>query len=139
MNKRLVPKLKEIQEKQGCVSREAAEKLSSEYSLPVCEVYGATTFYSFLSTKPLGQYVIKVCKSLPCDLKGYGKILDAIKKKLNIDVGGTTVDKKFSLVLVNCIGACDAAPAIMINEEVYGNLTPERVMDILESKMDKAR
>lgn len=132
MKKRLIPRLKEIQNRCGCVLQDEIEKLSSECGISVGELYGTATFYSFLSTKPLGKNIIKVCKSLPCDLKEYGKILEAIKKKLNIDIGGTTPDRKFSLLLTNCIGACDTAPAIMINEKIYGNLTPEKVVKILE-------
>lgn len=133
MKKRLIPRLKEIQNRCGCVSQDEIEKLSSECGLPAAEIYGAATFYSFLSPRPLGKNIIRVCKSLPCDLRDYGSVLEAIKKRLNIDIGGTTPDRKFSLLLTNCIGACDMAPAIMINEKIYGSLTSQKVIDILDN------
>jgi NADH:ubiquinone oxidoreductase subunit E len=100
-------------------------------NLSVSDVYGVSTFYSFLSTKPLGANAIRVCKSLPCYLQGSEMILQSIEDSLGIKPGEVTPDKKFSLELANCIGACDKAPAMLINYDVHGNLTPRKISKIL--------
>jgi NADH-quinone oxidoreductase subunit E len=98
----------------------------------VNEVYGVASFYSFLSTKPLGRNVIRVCKSLPCYLKNSEMIIGAVAKELGIAPGETTVDRRFSFELTNCIGQCDKAPAMLIDGDVYGDLTPEKIAGILK-------
>ena len=90
------------------------------------EVYGVASFYSFLPVKPLGENIIKVCQTIVCDMKGKDEILATIKNKLSISPGETTADGKFSLMVVNCIGQCDNAPAILINDKPYVNLTSEK-------------
>lgn len=132
-SKGLLPKFKKLQKEQGFISEDDFKNLSNEFGITVGEAYSSATFYSFLSTKPLGKNIIRICKDLPCELKDYRGVLDAIKNKLGIDIGETTKDKKFSLALTNCIGACDAAPAMMINEKIYGNLTPQKVRQIIDS------
>ena len=96
------------------------------------EVYSVATFYSMRTLEKQGKFVIRVCVSLPCYLKGSREILEAIKKELNIEEYQTTADKKFTIKPVSCLGLCDIAPAIMINKEVYGNLTPQKVRDIIQ-------
>lgn len=131
--KGLIPEFKKLQKEQGFISEGDFKNLSVEYGITLGEAYSSATYYSFLSTKPLGKNTIRICKDLPCELKGYKAVLDAIKNKLGIEIGETTKDKKFSLVVTNCIGACDAAPAIMINEKIYGNLTPQKAVQIIDS------
>jgi len=123
--------LKEAQDKHGYLSREILAELAESLNLSLSDVYGVASFYSFLFTKPLGRNVIKVCKSLPCYLKNSQIIMDYIEKEIGIRPGETTSDGKFSFELTNCIGACDKAPAMMINQDVYGDLTPEKVSQIL--------
>jgi NADH:ubiquinone oxidoreductase subunit E len=101
-------------------------------NLTVSDVYGVSTFYSFLSTRPAGKNVIRVCKSLPCFLQGSEMILKSIEDSIEIKPGEVTRDKKFSLELANCIGACDRAPAMLVNDEVHGNLTPRKIAKILK-------
>ena len=132
-SKELIPKFKKLQKEQGHIAEENFKEISVEFGITVGEAYSSATFYSFLSTKPLGKNIIRICKDLPCDLKDYKEVLDAIKNKLGIDIGKTTKDKKFSLVLTSCIGACDSAPSMMINDTIYGNLTPEKVLKILKN------
>ncbi len=108
-------------------------ELASSLGIPLSEVYGVATFYSFLSTKPLGRNVIMACKSLPCFLKNSELIISSIKDRIGIKPGETTPDGKFSFQLTNCIGACDKAPAIMINSDVYGDLTPDKIARILQT------
>ncbi len=124
--------LKKAQEDFGYVTEEAIADIARSLDVSVSDVYGVTTFYSFLSKKPLGKYVIRICQSLPCYLKDSPMIIKCIMDELGIKPGETTPDGKFSLQLTNCIGACDKAPAMLINDEVYGDLTPARISQILE-------
>jgi len=123
--------LEEAQDKHGYLSRELLAELAESLGLSVSDVYGVASFYSFLLTKPLGRNVIRVCKSLPCYLKNSQIVIDYIEKEIGIRPGGTTADGRFSFELTNCIGACDKAPAMMINQDVYGDLTPEKISQIL--------
>jgi len=125
--------LKEAQSKFGCVPEEFIAEVAQSLNISQSEVYGVATFYSFLSTKPLGRNVIRVCKSLPCYLKNSLMIIESVEKELGIKPGKTTPDSKFSFELTNCIGACDKAPAMLINSDVHGNLTPEKISQILKS------
>jgi len=128
----LILKLKEAQSRFGYISREVITTLAESFSLPVNEVYGIASFYSFLSIKPLGRNIIRVCKSLPCYLKNGEMIIDSVAKELGIKPGETTQDGRFSFELTNCIGRCDGAPAMMINQDAHTDLTPEKIADILK-------
>jgi NADH-quinone oxidoreductase E subunit len=125
--------LKEAQGRAGHLSREILEELATSNGVSVSDLYGVATFYSFLSTRALGRNVIRICKSLPCFLDGSDMIIKAVEQEIGIKPGETTPDGKFSFELTNCIGACDRSPAMMINSEVYGDLTPEKISGILES------
>ena len=124
--------LEQVQNSYGCISSKAILELSKSLNMTVSDIYGIATFYSFLSVKPQGTYIIRVCKSLPCFLKNYELIVKTIQKEIGIGPGETTGDGKFSLQLTNCIGACDQAPAMMINNDLHVNLTPDRITDILK-------
>jgi NADH-quinone oxidoreductase subunit E len=125
--------IKDEQEKSGHVSEGAMAGIAQTLQLPIGDVYGVTTFYSFLSTKPLGRHVIRICKSVPCFLQDGVMMAAAIEKELGISPGETTSDERFTFELTNCIGACDQAPAMLIDDEVYGDLTPEKIGEILKS------
>ena len=107
------------------------EDIAKSLDMPLSEVYGVATFYSFLSVKPQGKYVIRVCKSLPCFYKNSAMIIAAVEKELGIKPGEITPDSKFSLETTNCIGGCDNPPAMMINDEIHNGLTPEKVINII--------
>jgi NADH:ubiquinone oxidoreductase subunit E len=128
----LLPMLKKAQERSKHISSRFMDNAASSLGLSVSDVYGVSTFYSFLTTRPLGANVIRVCKSLPCFLRGSEMILKTIEDSLGIKPGEVTPDKKFSLELANCIGACDRAPAMLINHNVHGNLTPRKISKILK-------
>ena len=115
----------------GYIPDHALTGLASELGIPVVDVYAAATFYRALLLKPLGKHIVKVCKSVPCYLKHNRPVIDAIERELGIAPGHTSDDGLFSLELVNCIGACDKAPAMMIDDDVFGDLTPEKVTEIL--------
>jgi len=128
----LLSLVKEAQHRYGYLSEKLVTELAKSLDIPVGEVYGVGSFYSFLSTKPLGKNVIRICKSMPCYLKNCQAILETVESELGIKPGGTTKDGKFSLQLINCIGACDQAPAMMINDKLYVNLTPRKIIRILK-------
>ena len=129
----LVVLLAKAQSKFGYLTGELLIEIAKSLDLSVSDVYGVTTFYSFLSTRPLGRNVIRVCKSLPCFLKNYQTIIESVAREIGIKPGETTPDGKFSLQFTNCIGACDKAPAMMINHYVYTDLTPSKISQILRS------
>ena len=124
--------LKEAQNRFGYVPEETIGELAKSLDIPISDVYGVASFYSFLSTKPLGRNVIKICKSLPCYLKHCHTVVESVKKQIGIKPGETTTDGKFSFQLTNCIGACDNAPAMMINNDVHVDLTPSKIAQILQ-------
>ena len=124
--------LEEAQSKFGYLSESLITDLAESLDISISEVYGVATFYSFLSAKPLGRNVIRICKSTPCFLKDYKIIIDAIENEIGIKPGETTNDGRFTFELTNCIGACDRAPAMMINDDIHVDLTPEKVTQILK-------
>ncbi len=127
----LIPCLHAVQEKCGRLSEETTSFLAEGLKLPRVEVYSTASFYSMFTFEATGKYVIRVCESLPCYLKGSKQILETLSAELNIKPGETTEDKKFTIESVSCLGLCDKAPAMMINDEIYGNLTPEKVKEII--------
>ena len=127
----LLVALQEAQNKSGCVPAELMSELAKSLDLPVNDVYGVATFYSFLSTKPLGRNVIRICKSLPCYLKSCQTIIESVEREIGIKPGETTPDGRFSFQLTNCIGLCDRAPAMLINNDAHVDLTPSKISQIL--------
>ena len=125
--------LKKVQSDLGYIPTEFITDTAQSLNIPISEVYGVATFYSFLSTKPLGRNVIRICKSLPCYIEDSRIIVESIADRLGIKPGETTADGRFSFELTNCIGACDKAPAMMINGDVHGNLTPGKISQILKT------
>ena len=117
----------------GYVPEEFITELAQSLNVSVSEVYGVVTFYSFLSAKPMGRNVIRICKSLPCYLKSSKMIIESIADELGIKPGETTPDGRFSFQLTNCIGACDRAPAMLINNDIHTDLTPEKIPQVLKS------
>lgn len=133
----IISALHEVQDTYGYISSTAQKYLSKELNVPMSEIYGIITFYSRFSLVPKGKYNIQVCMGTACYVKGSEKVLNRFKEKLGIKEGETTSDGKFSIESVRCIGACGLAPAIVINEEVYGNMDEKKVDELIEkySKM----
>jgi NADH:ubiquinone oxidoreductase subunit E len=129
----LMPILQGIVEKHNYLSDEAMVEVAKTLDISAAEVYGTASFYTFLDTKVRGKYVIRVCKTITCSMKGKGEIIQTIEDMLKIRPGETTPDRMFSLLETNCIGWCHKAPAILINEMPYTELTPEKVVEILKS------
>jgi NADH:ubiquinone oxidoreductase subunit E len=128
----LMPILQGIIEKEQYLSTTAMKEVAKVLDISASEVYGSASFYSFLDTKPKGKYVIRVCKSIICDLKEKNSILKQIESLLKIKVGETTHDMKFSLLETNCTGWCHKGPAMLINNEVHTELTTDKIHKILD-------
>ena len=129
----LIVLLKKAQSEFGYVPEQDMVEIAKSSNIPLSEVYGVASFYSFLTTKQGGRNIIRICRSLPCHLKNSAIIIESIQAKLGIKPGETTPDGKFSLEFTNCIGACDDAPAMIINSDVHVNLTPGKIAQILGS------
>ena len=131
--------LSETQKEYGYIPIEVQEIISKELNIPVSDIYGVVTFYSFFSLKPKGRYVIGVCLGTACYVKGSQNILDKFSELLKIKPGQTSEDGLFTLDALRCIGACGIAPAISINGKVYPKVTLSQVQQIIDEyrKKDK--
>ncbi len=128
----LVMILSEIQSKFGYVSLDVQQLVSDETGIPVSEIYGVVTFYSFFSLSPKGKYVIGICLGTACYVKGSQQIIDKFSTILGIKPGETTEDGMFTLDALRCIGACALAPAVRINDKVYSQMKVSDVEKIVE-------
>jgi len=133
----LMPILQKAQEIFGYLPIELQNHIAETLEIPLTDVYGVATFYSQFSLTPKGEYHVGVCMGTACYVRGAQKILDEFSKILDVKVGGTTNDGKFTLEATRCLGACGLAPVIMINDEVYGRLVPEDVHAIIDKYRDK--
>jgi NADH:ubiquinone oxidoreductase subunit E len=127
----LLPILQDIVVRDHYLSDAMMVEVARELEMSAADVFGTATFYSFLDTQPLGKYVIRICKTISCSMKGKNEILSTMEEILKIKLGETTADKKFSLLETNCIGWCHKAPAMLINDTPYTELTPKKVTEIL--------
>ena len=123
--------LKQEQAKSGYLSADFMHSVAKSFSVPVNEVYGIASFYSFLPVKPVGRHVVRICRSLPCHLKEGELIIAALEKEMGIKPGHTTADGRFTFEMTNCIGLCDKAPAMLINSDAHVDLTPGKIRSIL--------
>jgi len=133
----LMPILQEIVQNHNYLTDEAMVEVARELDISAAEVYGTASFYTFLDTQVKGKYVIRVCKTITCSMKGKSDIIQTLEDMLKIKVGETTADKQFSLIETNCIGWCHKAPAILINEMPYTELSTEKVSEIIKDYMQK--
>lgn len=133
----LMPILQKSQEIYGYLPVEVQAIISKQTGISMSEIYGVVTFYSQFTLNPKGKYNVSVCMGTACYVKGAAAVLDRVKTKLGIDVGGITSDGKFSLEATRCIGACGLAPVMTINDEVHGRLVPDEVDKILAAYDNK--
>lgn len=131
--------LSETQKEYGYIPLEVQEVISKELNIPVSDIYGVVTFYSFFSLKPKGRYVIGVCLGTACYVKGGQNILDKFAELLKIKPGQTSEDGLFTLDALRCIGACGIAPAISINGKVYPKVTLAQVQSIIDEYREKSK
>ena len=128
----LINILHEAQGMYGYLPESMQRVIARKLNIPASKVYGVVTFYSFFTMTPKGKHPISVCLGTACYVRGSEKLLDEIKRTLNIEVGETTPDGKFSLDCLRCVGACGLAPVVTIGEQVYGRLQPQDIKKILE-------
>ncbi|MBE0460453.1 MAG: NADH-quinone oxidoreductase subunit NuoE [Candidatus Aminicenantes bacterium] len=127
----ILPVLRLVKEELGFIDHEAEKFTAALFDVHPIRVREIVTFYSMLNQSQLGKYHIQVCSNLSCSIMGAQTLIEYLSQKLGIKPGGTTKDKKFTLSTVECLGACEKAPCMMINFEYYGNLTREKIDDIL--------
>lgn len=128
----LLPLLEKIQKKHGYLSEEELKRLSKRLGIHLSEVFGVASFYSSLELKARGKNIIRICNGPPCYLNGSLDLIKFVAKELKIKSGQTTKDKSFYLEIGSCIGCCDKAPAMMINDKVYTNLTKKKIKNLLK-------
>lgn len=128
----LIPLLQEAQEIFGYLPGEIMQQIAKELHLPFSKVYGVATFYAQFHLKPRGRHIIRVCTGTACHVRGADRLLESIREALGLAGEGTTEDLRYTLETVACLGACGLAPAMMINEDTYGRLTPAKAVEVLK-------
>lgn len=135
----LIPILSEINHELGYIPVEAFQEVQKQLNAEEAHTYvtqgqlfGLASFYDMLSTKPRGRHVIKFCENAPCHVVGGKPVWDTLCEKLNLTNGETTLDKKWTLVTTSCLGLCSVGPVVLIDDDMYGNVTPDQIDDILE-------
>lgn len=128
----VIEALKIVQRQRGWVSDDGVEAIAGYLQMSAAEVDSVATFYNLIFRKPVGRHVILLCDSISCYVMGYKKLQDALQHKLKIGFGETTADDRFTLLPNCCLGCCDHAPALMIGEDLYHDVTPEALDEILK-------
>ncbi len=128
----LINVLHEAQHEFGYLPAEVQDVVAHNLKVSVAHVYGVVTFYTYFTTIPKGEFPISVCTGTACYVRGAEKVLEEFKKELNIKVGETTPDGKFSINCLRCVGACGLAPVVLVGERVYGRVSPDGVKNILD-------
>lgn len=128
----LIPLLQEVQTIYGYLPENALRDISNFVKVPLSRVYGVATFYNQFRLMPLGENIIRVCRGTACHVKNSANILFALEAELGVMAGHTTRDKKFTLEVVNCIGACSIAPVILVNDDYHGRISVKDIPKILK-------
>ncbi len=129
----LIPILQSVQRKYHHISDFAMQTIADMLGIHPVEVYSVVTFYAFLKPEYQGRFVIRLCRTISCDLAGKERVAKQLENDLGVKFGETTPDGRFSLEWANCIGMCDQGPAMLVNDQVFTQVTPEKVHDILEA------
>lgn len=132
----LINVLHQVQSKLGYLPAEVQEVIAKELKMSVAKVYGVVTFYSFFTMLPQGEHPISICMGTACYVRGAEQVLTEFKRQLNIEVGQTSPDGKFSLSSLRCVGACGLAPVVTVGEKVYGRVSPQQVSKIIAEYED---
>lgn len=128
----LISLLQDVQSVDGYISRRAVEHITEKTGIPSSRIMGVASFYAGFRLNPVGKYRVMVCKGTACHVNGAERVADTVSRVLGIDEGDVTADGLFSWEEVACLGCCSIAPAMMINDKAYGNLTPDKVIKIIE-------
>jgi len=129
----LIPVLKETQDIYGYLPKNVQHRIAEGLNLSSSQVYGVVSFYAFFTTIPRGKYVIRLCMGTACYVKGSKQILDHLQRELEVEVGGITRDRRFSLEAVRCLGACGLAPVMVIGHDTFGMIDPGKAIQIVKS------
>lgn len=132
----LINVLHKTQEHFGYLPAEIQEAVAQELKMSIAKVYGVVTFYSFFTMLPKGKHPISICTGTACYVRGADKVLQEFKRQLDLEVGETTKDGKFSLSCLRCVGACGLAPVVLVGDKTYGRVSPDGVKEILEQYKD---
>jgi NADH-quinone oxidoreductase subunit E len=127
----VIPLLQKLQDRYGYLPREAVLEVARRTGLPASRFYGVATFYAQFHLRPRGRHTIRCCRGTACHVRGSKELLDAIKRELDVEEGGTTKDLRFTLESVACLGTCFLAPVIMVDNDYYGRLIPKKLKSIL--------
>jgi NADH-quinone oxidoreductase subunit E len=130
----IIPILQQVQQVFGYLPEEAMAQVAEFVNVPESSIYGIATFYAQFKFTPVGRNIIKVCRGTGCYVKGAPRLLDEIEARLGIKDGETTPDMEYTLETVACFGSCALAPVVVVNDRVYGNVTVEKVREILNLK-----
>jgi len=133
VSENLLVALQQAQREFGYLPPALMAELAGSLDVPVNEVYGVASFYSFLNVRPPGRNVIRICRSVPCYLKENQAIIETVEREIGIKPGETSPDSRFSFELANCIGLCDRAPAMLVNSDFHVDLTPSKMLQVLQS------
>jgi NADH:ubiquinone oxidoreductase subunit E len=128
----LIPALEECQGITGYLPVELQEYIARRLNVPAATVYGVVTFYSFFSMVPKGRHTVKVCMGTACYVRGVSEVLNRVQSEFKLKVGKISEDKRFSLELVRCLGACGLAPVVVVGSDTHGGVSPDRVVEILD-------
>lgn len=131
----LLEKLHNIQDTYGYIPEGEIDKLANVFDKPRAKIYGVVRFYSMFYTEPTGKYIIRICDSLSCHINQSEDIVETITDYLGIENGETTEDKKFTLEIVECLGHCDEGPVMMVNDEIYTQISSNMALEILQNCM----
>ena len=127
----LIPVLEQVQEELGFLPMAVQQRVANGLNLPVANVYGVVTFYSFFTMIPRGKHNVRLCLGTACYVRGAQRLLENISKILGIEPGGCTEDRQFSLETVRCLGACGLAPVVMVDNDTYGQMKPAKLEGML--------
>ena len=127
----LIPIMNDVNRELGYLPSEAFKEISKLLETPTSKLLSVATFYHMLSTKPRGRHVIQFCESAPCHVVGGREVWEALKQNLGLEPDQTSKDGKWSLITTSCLGLCGIGPVIMIDDDIYGNVEPGNVPDIL--------
>ncbi len=128
----LIPILQEVQKKYSSISEYAMQVIADLLDIHPVEVYSVVSFYSYLHSRPKGRFIIRLCRTISCDMANKGAVARQLCNDLGIQFGETTPDGKFSLEWANCLGMCDQGPALLVNDRIYTHVTADKVHEILE-------
>lgn len=128
----LLPILYLMQREYGWLSQEALQAAAEALNLPPATVKGVATFYAMYKHKPMGRHLIQLCTNVACMIMGAERLVDLLKERYGLEPGGTTEDGRFSLVIMECIGACDRAPAMLVDTDFHADLNEQNIFEILE-------